>query len=228
MIKRVIADYRISFESVCELNKLGYSVIYTQPIDKLYSEVKGHTDMQIHFTHNKAIAAPEVYNYYLEKLSDINLICGSREVGGKYPYDIAYNACSIGGAVIANSKLTAKEILDEYDLIINTNQGYAKCSTCVVADNAVITADEGIYRSVREHDIEALKIQSGYISLYGMTGFIGGASGLLEDKLLAFNGDIKSHPDYNNIRDFCRGFGVYTVSLNKGSLFDIGSILRVK
>lgn len=58
-----------------------------------------------------------------------------------------------------------------------------------------------------------------------MNGFIGGASGLINKNLLCFNGDIKTHPDYENINSFCKNVGVEVYSLNKGMLKDIGSII---
>ena len=60
-----------------------------------------------------------------------------------------------------------------------------------------------------------------------MNGFIGGASGLLEKNLLAFNGDIKMHHDSEIIIDFCKNVHVDTICLNSGKLKDIGSILRI-
>ena len=59
-----------------------------------------------------------------------------------------------------------------------------------------------------------------------MQGFIGGASGLINKTTLCFNGDLKTHPDCNNIIDFCKNVGVDTISLNKGNLVDIGTIMQ--
>ena len=227
---RVIVDYRTDADSVSELKRLGLEVYKTIPIDVLYDEVKGHTDMQIHFIGKTAVCAPEAYDYYNSlNLQNINLVCGSSELKPKYPYDIAYNVCSFGKYVICRPLCTAKEILLIYQNhkkeILNARQGYAKCNICIVNESSVITSDNGLYKLLKKNNIDVLKISDGYISLYDMNGFIGGASGLINKNLLCFNGDIKTHPDYENINSFCKNVGVEVYSLNKGMLKDIGSII---
>ena len=228
---RVLIDYRTCEESIEELNRLGVTVYKSTPVKSLYDEVKGHPDMQIHFINNKAICAPEVYDYYKSLYLDgIELICGSKHLKPTYPDDVAYNVCSLGEYVILRPLSVAKEIFAEYHYlkknILNSRQGYAKCSICVVNDNSAITADAGVYKLLKENKLNVLKINEGYIELNKMKGFIGGASGLINDNTLVFNGELKTHPDCDNIISFCKNVGVDTVSLNKGNLVDIGSILR--
>ncbi len=223
----VVVDYRINKEHIYELERLGCRVIPTKPIEALYGAVRGHADMQIHFSGGKAVCEPTVYEYYQKMLSNTDIICGSAKLTDKYPYDIAYNTCKISKYAIANAKYTAKEILSQYNDVLNTRQGYAKCNICVVSDTAAITSDEGIYRLLLQNGIDTLKIRGGYIELKGMSGFIGGASGLIKPNLLTFNGDINTHPDGKNIISFCKNYGVDAVSLGKDALCDIGSILRV-
>ncbi len=230
MFNRVLVDYRTNYETIDELNRLGYCVFKTTPVDSLYEEVKGHADMQIHFINSKAFCAPEVYDYYNKlKIDGINLVLGSKPLKPTYPNDILYNVCNIGKYVISRPLCTAIEILSEYHSLkkefLNARQGYAKCSICVVNDNSAITADNGMYKLLKSNGIDVLKIKDGYVSLYNMKGFIGGASGLINDTLY-FNGDIKTHPDYENIKSFCRNAGVEIYSLNNGPLIDIGTIMQ--
>ena len=58
-------------------------------------------------------------------------------------------------------------------------------------------------------------------------GFIGGASGLFDEGMLVFNGNIKTHPDYNNIKYFCTNHHVNIYSLHDGELEDIGSVIQL-
>lgn len=227
---RVLVDYRTSKDSIMELERLGMTVYKTTKVKSLYKEVNGHPDMQIHFINHKAICAPEVYDYYKSfDFTDMDIISGSKHLTRDYPNDTAYNVCVFGKYVVLRPLSTAIEILSEYHNlkkeILSVKQGYAKCSICVVNDESVITADNGIYRILNNRGINVLKINEGFIELYGMQGFIGGASGLINKKTLCFNGDLKTHPDYNNIVSFCKNVGVDVVSLNKGNLVDIGSIL---
>jgi hypothetical protein len=228
---RVLVDCRIKKESMDELNRMGVTVYKSTLIKSLYDEISGHPDIQIHFIANKAICAPEVYNYYCSlNIENLELICGSSELKSEYPLDIAYNVCSLGKYVICRPLCTATEILSEYHNlkkeILITKQGYAKCSICVVNDESAITADEGIYKLLNNHEINVLKIRKGHIELNNMEGFIGGASGLIDERTLCFNGNLKTHPDYHNIVDFCNNVNVDVVSLNNGPLKDVGSILR--
>lgn len=224
MIK-VIADYRLPKEQAAELARMGYSVIPTAPLDTVYDEIKGHADIQLHYAGAKIICAPEVFGYYKERLPGTDLVRGSLCVGAKYPYDIPYNACGMGDTVICRAAYTAPEVLKEYSRVIDTRQGYAKCSICVVSDTAAITADEGIYKLLIQNGFNALRIRAGDIRLGKMAGFIGGASGLLRPGLVAFCGGLMSHPDGADIAAFCRENGADAVSLGKGELFDAGSLI---
>lgn len=217
----------MSEETKAGLRELGFTVMPTIPVNAVYDQIKGHADIQIHIVNGRAICAPEVYEYYKKMLPEIDVICGSKPLGAKYPADIAYNVCGIGGLAICSERYAAPEILRQYKKILNTRQGYSKCSVCVVSDIAAITADEGIYSLLCKNGIDVLKIRPGFVSLDNMTGFIGGASGLLRDRLLAFNGDIATHPDCENIKAFCKNSGVDIISLGNGELCDIGSILAV-
>ena len=226
-MKQIITDYRTDEDTKAELKKLGFSVIDTKPIKALYTEVEGHGDMQIHIVNGKAICEPTVYNYYLKKLKNVDVICGSVAINGKYPEDIAYNTCAIGNTAVCKVSNTAPEIINEYKNIIDTRQGYAKCSLCVLNDYSVITSDNGLYKQLTNLGFNILKINPGHIALGSMEGFIGGASGLIKPNLIAFNGDISEHPDYKNIKCFCRDLNIDIISLKKGVLTDIGSFLVV-
>ena len=76
--------------------------------------------------------------------------------------------------------------------------------------------------------MNVLKIRTGYIELPGQNyGFIGGAGGKLAENLIAFTGDITTHPDYDKICGFCKNSGVDIYSLGKNVPIDIGSLLPV-
>ena len=110
--------------------------------------------------------------------------------------------------------------------ILHTNQRYTACSTAIVAENALITADESIYRLCLSSGIDALKISEGHIDLEGYShGFIGGCCGLISKDTLAFSGDISMHPDYPDMKAFAASYGVSLLSLSDSPLYDIGGIL---
>jgi len=94
--------------------------------------------------------------------------------------------------------------------------------------NAVVTADASIYRSAKKYGIDALLISPGGIGIEKYdTGFIGGASGMLEIGKTAVFGNILSHPDGEKILAFAHAHGEEIISLGEGKLFDYGGIVRI-
>lgn len=228
----IIADCRADDITIKSLQKTGYTIIPTVKLDCLYDAIASHADIQIHYLgNNRFVCTPEAYEHYKKHLpEDFKLIQGAKPLGGKYPADIPYNAAALKKKLICNSSCTAIEILSEYSCstrnILSVTQGYAKCSTCIVSGNAIITADTGIAAVAEKNNIDVLKISEGHIELKNMNyGFIGGASGLIEDRLLAFNGELKTHPDGEIIKKFCNNHGVEIAELKSGILTDLGSII---
>ena len=111
--------------------------------------------------------------------------------------------------------------------IINANQGYTKCSTCIVNENAIITSDKSIYKSCR-NEMDVLLIRKGYIELPGTDyGFIGGSSFKYNRNTLVFTGNIELHPDYESIKSFAQNHNVELLSLTENTMIDIGSIIPI-
>lgn len=144
-----------------------------------------------------------------------------------YPQCVKLNAAVVDGRIIANMRYIDPIIADSFPGYkqIHVSQGYAKCSSAVVSDRAVITSDESIYQACLSEKIDCLKICEGYISLcerYG--GFIGGSCFQLEDTLF-FTGRIEDHPDRDRIRSFCSAHGVRIKSLTNSPLTDVGGVI---
>lgn len=113
---------------------------------------------------------------------------------------------------------------------VNVNQGYARCSTLVLNNNAAVTSDLSIEKALKNNGVEVLLISSGNIVLDGYNyGFIGGASGKIDENTVAFFGDIENHPDYNNIENFCWKHNVSIKVICKDiPLTDIGGIVKIE
>ncbi|MBQ7873231.1 MAG: hypothetical protein IJ360_04585 [Clostridia bacterium] len=153
----------------------------------------------------------------------------SEPMGAKYPNDVPLNIAVVGSHAFCNVKRASKTVLkyleDNGYTIHRVAQGYAHCSTCIVSDKAIITADDGIYTAACEIGIDALLIAAGSISLppYGY-GFIGGASGVTDDAVY-FCGSLEYHPDGERIRAFIEKYGKRVVELYDAPLTDVGGIL---
>lgn len=229
----VIIDYRTSAKSVDALRSLGFNVIKTPKIESVHDSICGHSDIMVHKTdNNTVICEPTVYKYFSRTLQGIKVMEGKTTLKEKYPYDIAYNAARVGNCIICNEKFTDDTILEfcfkNNIKIINTKQGYAKCSTCVVSDNAIITSDKNIAQAAEKNGIEALFINDEDVKLPGFDhGFFGGATGLIKEGLLAVNGDLKLHSDACKIVEFAQKHKVKVISLSDGDITDIGSIITI-
>ncbi len=230
---KVIVDYRASKTTFDALEFLGYTVIKTPRISYLYDAICTHTDVMLYKLDEKTvIVEPSTYEYFKEKLHGIKVVKGKTILNEKYPFDIAYNAAQVGKKLICNEKYTDRKILDyciENDIkIINTKQGYSKCSICVISDNAIITSDKNIAIQAEKNEIEVLLVNDDKVKLRGFEhGFIGGATGLLKKDLLAVNGNINLHSDADKILNFLQNQKIQVISLNDGEITDIGSIVAM-
>ena len=233
----VITDERINKNSLSELVDLGFQPVLLPKADYLSESVAGHTDMLIFigfgrlFCHKKYYEKNSAIIDRVCALSGIEPAVSNEPTGEKYPLDVLFNACIVGKRLICNKKTVSRLILDsakdcEYE-IIDVPQGYAKCSVCVVSDNAIITADKVISSACSAHGIDVLTVAEGHVSLPPYDyGFIGGASGLYGDKVY-FCGSLNSHPDGDKIKEFCENHKKTAVSLSDGELQDVGSIFFV-
>lgn len=234
-VTHVIVDKNAPTEFIENLIKLNIIPILSVEIENIMHSVSTHPDMQLHqIDENKIICEPSVFNYYNNILAPLGfeVISGLSELSCNYPNDIAYNVSRIGSIVMHNINYTDKLILEYYTKknfsIINAKQGYTKCATCIIAENAVITSDTGIAKLLRTNGVDVLQINVGQISLNGMEyGFIGGTCGFIDKNLLAFCGKIENHRNYNEIVKFAEKYLVDIISLYNGELTDIGSIIPI-
>ena len=231
--KKILAvDCRINTKSCETLEKSGYKLLKIPLINSFDEPVAAHPDMCVLKLGKQLFvrdSVKELFTYYSE-IEVTGETSGLEKL--KYPYDVSLNCAVVGKRLICNEKHTDKKVLAfarelKYE-IINVNQGYAKCSTCVVGDNGIITEDESIEQACRKSGIDELKIAKGHVRLNGYNyGFIGGCSGLIEDNLLAFNGNVFLHPDGEAIHAFCRKHGTEVLNLCDEPLYDVGSIVRL-
>lgn len=232
----VLVDRRISWQMENELKKRNIEIIKTIACENTYDSIKYHPDICVfNLGNGNIIVEPSVYKGYRKILGKykFNVIKGESEVNEKYPYNIAYNVAIVGEYAIHNFKYTEPNILkyieDNNLKKININQGYAKCSICIVDNKSIITSDKGIYSSLINTDIDCLLIESGHIRLANMNyGFIGGCTGIISNNQIAFCGDVTKHPSYNSIKTFLEERNKEIVILSKEKLLDLGSIIPLK
>lgn len=232
-----IIDSRQPPEVVTALRQRGMTIVSLPPFPALPEPVASHPDMLLLIACGQLLVHR---NYYLISQSQIDKIANEAGleiricddiIGDTYPHDVLLNAAVIGRLIFGRldalsseiKRLAANEGLEP----VNVKQGYAKCSTCIVSERAIITADPGIAAAATAHGLDVLTVRPGYVSLPGYdTGFIGGATGH-DAEHVYFSGSLDTHPDAAAIRCFCRRHSKEAVSLAGGTLFDGGSMIFV-
>lgn len=229
--KKLIISPLMTDECRQNLVSLGFEIVDSAPLCGVQQGLRYHPDMQLACAADGVwVCAPEVFDYYKPHFDELNfrLICGTSTPQRDYPHDIAYNVAVMGRFAIHNFMHTDSVYLENLRLErVSVAQGYSKCSLCIVSGNAAITADRGIYKALSGRGADVLLIRPGFVDLPGYDcGFIGGASGLADEGLLAFCGNLDLHPDGEAIKKFCAAHGVETLSLGSKPLLDVGTIIR--
>lgn len=145
-----------------------------------------------------------------------------------YPKDAPFNLCLLKNAFYYAEKVSNQQIVER--LInkgfqpLSVNQGYCRCSICIVNERSIITSDRGVYRTALENGLDCLLIEPGNILLDGFDyGFIGGSSFKISDDCICFTGVLDDHPDKDAILSFLEKHNVRPVFLTDQPIFDIGS-----
>ena len=214
----------------------GFEIIKLPPSPALQPQVASHPDMLVYFG-EKLITSRNYYTIAKTEIDEIlRISCKSVEFASEviksdYPFDVRFNAFTVGNCLFCSEKGVSVAVTNDAKHrgleIVYVKQGYAKCSTVVVGENAIITADGGIASAARSRGIDTLVVSAGDVRLDGYdTGFLGGASGTFGDKVF-FCGNLGGHPDCVKITEFCEKHGKKVVSLSPSPLFDAGTIFFI-
>lgn len=238
----VCASTVIIGEKYCNIlqngvGKLGINILSMPDNPYVDDRLSGHADLSgLHLGGDRLLLAPYLKgSSFSRQLEDrgFDIRFADIEQSALYPNDAQMNVCILGDKVIYNPKTVPDTIVKclttgDRAVQISSRQGYSRCSVCVVNDNAIITADEGICRSAEAHGVDVLKIRPGYIDLPGFDyGFIGGASFKLSYTKLAFTGGLDKHPDAERIIEFASLHNIDIVYITDKPAFDIGGAIPI-
>ena len=223
---------------ISALEREGFRAVVMPNDTRLPVPVSSHADMLLFPLEDKIFISKGYAGVCLDELKIIKdygytvVLCDG-EPRNEYPYDILFNIALVGNNAIGNLRYADRTVM-EY-LIKNqysthtVKQGYAKCSSVILGDKAVISADSGILSAARAIGVDTLHIEnSPTVSLEGYDyGFLGGACGYF-DTTLYFCGDISLHPEYEQMSSFCEKHGISLCSLCENQLYDVGGIFFLK
>lgn len=223
----LIISYKANDDFKKFLNREGFSFLETTPNPNLDPRIADHPDLSLFKLDKKTLVVDEeVFPYYEEKLDGIKLIKG-KAVSEKYPLDAIYNIVRFKNFYIHNdfTEKNIKKYFEENNIgHLNVKQGYTRCSL-IPLPNLLITSDYGIYKSLKDR-IDIKLIEDDKVELDGFDqGFLGGACGLIGDKLI-FTGDIRKHKAYPDIKEICKSQNIEIIIPNT-RLVDLGSIIEI-
>lgn len=229
--KRVLHTYigEKYTDEIRELTSLGVECIPIKSSTDLDEEISAHADILVFNCGKGNLIANR---NAIGEFSGANLTISTKNVKTPYPNDIALNCAFIGDVIVCNSKYTEPFILDYANKnnirILHTNQGYAKCSICIVNKNAVITDDDGLACLLKKYQFDVLKISTGDIYLSdNHYGFIGGASAKISNNQMYFSGNLSSHKDYREIIKFLNKYNVEPIFNPNRRLQDFGGLIQL-
>lgn len=232
---KAIVNGKFSKDAKDKLSRMGFEVTPLPESRSLAYPMSTHPDMLIFIDFDSLVCHKNYYEgnrdiiYSIVNGSGLSLALSEEKIDKNYPHDAIFNAAVVGNSLICNTKYVSRHILDiaktQNANIIHTNQGYTKCSTLIVGENDIVTSDRGIHAAAQASGINSLLIGSGNVSLEPYEyGFIGGASGMYENKVY-FCGNLDSHPDKEKICEFIAACGKECVFLPFDELTDMGSII---
>lgn len=232
-LKYSFVDSRISQEEMTNLENIGIKPIKVPPSDLLYDAVCGHPDILINIIDNNTIVVHRDMPYdfiNLLKGAGFEVILSVNSLSSSYPGDIILNAVNTEHFFMHSLKYTDAALLNlvKNKKKLNIKQGYSKCSTALVTENAAMTSDNSISEQLGRIGMDVLLLPPGDILLPGLDyGFIGGTCGLITKNKLAFFGDLNFYAYGHQVENFLRLHGVEPVFLRSGKLIDRGSLLTV-
>lgn len=236
-MKILIVDSRISNKCERSLLKEGFSLIKIPPDKSLGEAIASHPDSVMFYHEGKIITTSDycddaafIFSDIRELAPRVNLLFTSDKRKPTYPFDCMMNALVIGKRIFCRTDSISRAIIDhakERELqIINTNQGYPACTVLAFGENA-ITADKGMKATLEAKGITVTLISQGGVSLPPHDyGFIGGASGVVGNKIYFF-GDLSTHRDGELISEVIKRAGYLPVSLSDEPLIDLGGIIAL-
>lgn len=200
-------------------------------IDKFISN---HADINYHHLGGRQIVADSSQSVLIAELEALGMdvrLCET-EISGVYPGDCRLNFARIGNMIAGKACICEPGIIDyckrNQIRTVNVNQGYCKCSVCIVNEKAVITDDESIKIAIDKNGIDCLLIQKGDVFLSGYDyGFIGGACALIDKNKLMFFGNLKAHRNYKDIMQFLTHNNCSAVFSADFPLTDIGGMIPI-
>lgn len=213
-----------------KLNKFNINSFPSFESRILKGAVKSHPDMSLFkYDDETLIASQESFDYYNEifKNTKINIINACEDPLEKYPSDVKFNALRAGEHLICKKEVCAKSIIKRFDedKIINSSQGYVKCSVIDIGSEYFASDDKYLYEIIKSLGKKCILLDKGFVKIKDYDyGFIGGASGYARDKIF-LTGKIINEANRIRLEEFSREINKELIYLTEYDIFDIGTLM---
>jgi hypothetical protein len=162
----------------------------------------------------------------------IKVIEGGKTLSRNYPEDIAYNVARIGRYAVHNTRHTDQVLryyLEEAGIeFIHVNQGYTKCSVAALSDNKALTSDFLIHEKLKSFNIDCMYVNPKFIRLKGYdNGFIGGSTGLIDEKIFLSTGKIFDEDISLDLKKFIESAGYIYEEASSQQITDLGTLIPI-
>ena len=213
-----------------KLNKFNINSFPSFESRILKGAVKSHPDMSLFkYDDETLFASRESFDYYNEifKGTKINIINANEDPHEKYPSDVKFNALRVGEHLICKKDVCAESIIKRFDVnkIINSSQGYVKCSVIDVGSEYFASDDKYLYEIIKSLGKKCILLDKGFVKIKDYDyGFIGGASGYARDKIF-LTGKIINEANRIRLEEFAREINKELIYLTEYDIFDIGTLI---
>lgn len=192
--------------------------------------VNTHPDMSCFVYDSKTIiTSAESYEYYntIFKDSVVSVINSYENPDVKYPYDVKFNALRVNDYLLCKEVSCSSTIKKRFDLdhILNSSQGYVKCSIIDIAGEYFISDDIYLEKILSKLGYKTLLLDKGIVKIDNYDyGFIGGASGYADEKIF-LTGRIKDASNRKLIEEFALSVNKELIYLTEYGIFDVGTLM---
>lgn len=216
------------------LDALGISVIEVPANPDVAAPIAFHADISAFHFGNGIVYISSSNTSFAMFLRNMGYnVIVAEACGQKYPSDVKMNACLVGSTLFYHNKGTSYLLIQRAEALgytlVPVNQGYVKCSVCVLNYTHIVTADAGIAKAAESNGISALRLSADNVRLDGYgQGFIGGACGKLSKSVLAFTGRLKNKADEVSLENYASDVGVKVIYFSNEQAYDVGSIMPLE